>query len=233
MASRLAEVFDDAQLVGKIQRKLPLLFHLAELESSRAGRVGMEVGSKREQILIALLVYKFGEKNVQTNIPITEPDVDVRLFGEPVSIKTVSGTGGVKVVWTVDWQRVEEFCRSYKPKSDMLLVQIKWDSEGGLFLIPKRLQQIVFQQVGRDVYLSVPKRGTNPRGVEISREALRRMMDVGALYATYVAEEDLSEAILVLATTRQHLITINDRQGHEAVLALFDQAITALDPWGK
>lgn len=60
MNTRLAEIFKDKELVEKIQRKLPLLFHLAELEASRAGRVGMEVGSIREQILIALLVYKFG-----------------------------------------------------------------------------------------------------------------------------------------------------------------------------
>ncbi|CAD7771606.1 Restriction endonuclease ThaI [Candidatus Methanoperedenaceae archaeon GB50] len=47
----------------------------------------MEVGSLRERIIISLLIYKFGEANVETEIPITEPEVDVKLFGEPVSIK--------------------------------------------------------------------------------------------------------------------------------------------------
>jgi len=68
MSSRLIEIFDDAKLVNWIKNKLPYLFQLAELESSRAGKIGMEVGSLRERIIIALLIYKFGEANVETNI---------------------------------------------------------------------------------------------------------------------------------------------------------------------
>jgi len=82
----LIEIFEDEKLIRKIRQRLPFLFQLAELESSRAGKIGMEVGSLRERILIALLIYKFGEENVETDIPITEPEVDVRLFGEPISI---------------------------------------------------------------------------------------------------------------------------------------------------
>jgi hypothetical protein len=175
-SSRLVELFEDAGLIEKIQRKLPYLFHLAEQESARGGRVGMEVGSKREQILVALLIYKFGEENVNTSVPITMPEVDVLLYNEPVFIKTITGLGGVKVVWTVDWEKVEEFRRSYEPRSDILLAQIRWGSDGGLFLIPRELQRDVFHDLGRDRYLHIPKRGTNPRGVEIARKALRRML---------------------------------------------------------
>ena len=70
MSSRLIEIFEDTKLVNRIKNKLPYLFQLAELESSRAGKIGMEVGSLRERIIIALLIYKFGEANVETNIPI-------------------------------------------------------------------------------------------------------------------------------------------------------------------
>lgn len=101
MSSRLIEIFEDAELVEKIRRRLPYLFlQLAELESSRAGKLGMEVGSARERVIIALLIYKFGEENVETQIPITEPEVDVKLFGEPISIKTITGKGfgGVKLI---------------------------------------------------------------------------------------------------------------------------------------
>lgn len=91
MTNRIIEIFEDEALIVKIQKRLPYLFELAELESSRAGKVGMEVGSLREKIIIALLIYKFGEKNVETEIPITEPEVDVKLFGYPISIKTVTG----------------------------------------------------------------------------------------------------------------------------------------------
>jgi len=73
MASRLIEIFQDEKLVEKIRKKLPYLFQLAELETSRAGKPGMEVGSLREKIIVALLIYKFGQSNIQTEIPITEP----------------------------------------------------------------------------------------------------------------------------------------------------------------
>ncbi|RLC67524.1 MAG: type II restriction endonuclease subunit R, partial [Chloroflexi bacterium] len=58
MSSRLVEIFEDQKLVQKIKKKLPYLFQLAELESSRAGKIGMEVGSLREKIIVALLIYK-------------------------------------------------------------------------------------------------------------------------------------------------------------------------------
>ena len=81
----------------------------------------MEVGSVREKILVALLMYKFGEKNVKTDIPITGPEVDVKLFGEPVSIKTITGKSycGNKLIWTVDAQKAEEFRENYLPSCDM------------------------------------------------------------------------------------------------------------------
>jgi len=102
--SRLIEIFEDERLVEKTKRRLPYLFQLAEQESSRAGKTGMEVGSVRERIIAALLIYKFGEENVETEIPITQPEVDAKLFGEPVSIKTITGKslGGVKLIWSVD-----------------------------------------------------------------------------------------------------------------------------------
>lgn len=82
MDSKLIEIFTDKNLVEKIKKRLPYLFQLAELESSRAGKTGMEVGSVRERIVVALLIYKFGEANVETEIPITESEVDVKLIKE-------------------------------------------------------------------------------------------------------------------------------------------------------
>ena len=176
MVSRLKEVFEDESLNEKIAEKLPYLFHIAELESSRAGKIGMEVGSLRERILVSLLIYKFGERNVETEIPITEPEIDARLFGYPICIKTITGLGGVKFSWTVDAQKAREFAESYSPKSDILLAQIAWENKGGLFDIPLEAQQRIFRIMGRKRYFVLPKPGTNPRGVEISREALLNLI---------------------------------------------------------
>jgi len=59
MNEKIKEIFCDKELITKIQNKLPKLFHLAELESLRAGKVGMEVGSVR-----ALWAFLIIDKNV-------------------------------------------------------------------------------------------------------------------------------------------------------------------------
>ena len=63
MNSRIIEIFEDEVLVERIRNKLPHLFSIAELESSRAGKIGMEVGSTREKILVDYLSKTFGERN--------------------------------------------------------------------------------------------------------------------------------------------------------------------------
>lgn len=178
MSSRLIEIFEDAKLAEKIKARLPYLFQLAELESSRAGKIGMEVGSAREKIIVALLVYKFGEANVETEVPITEPEVDVKLFGEPVSVKTITGKsfGGVKLIWTVDAEKAKEFQENYYPHCDILLVQVNWNDVGGFYYIPLQVQKRLFDRISRHNYIKLPKAGTNPRGVEFTKEALSKLV---------------------------------------------------------
>jgi len=169
----LLEIFEDKALINRIRRRLPYLYRLAELESSRAGKIGMQVGSVRESIIIALLIYKYGENNVDADISIIEPEVDVKLFGQPVSIKTITGGfTGVKLIWTVDAQKANEFLENYFPCCDILFVRITWNSKGGFYYIPLEVQQRLFKRLGREKYIKLPKPGTNPRGVEISKEAL-------------------------------------------------------------
>ena len=178
MSSRLMEIFEDTKLVNRIKNKLPYLFQLAELESSRAGKIGMEVGYLRERIIIALLIYKYGEANVETEIPITEPEVDVKLFGKPVSIKIITGKGfsGVKLVWTVDAQKAREFRETYYPRCDIILIQINWGSLGGFYYIPLEAQKKLFDRAGRNGYIKLPKPGTNPKVVEITKKALSSLV---------------------------------------------------------
>lgn len=178
MNRHLIEIFEDEELKAKIQAKLPYLFSIAELESSRAGTTGMQVGSLRENVIIALLIYKFGEKNVETWVRITEPEVDLRLFGQPVSIKTIKGKrlSGVKLIWTVDTPKTQEFRENYYPRCDILLVQVNWGGKGGFYYLPLEVQRKVFNAVGRAAYIKLPKPGTNPRGVEITKEALEAIV---------------------------------------------------------
>jgi hypothetical protein len=171
---RITDLFYDEKIVKKIQVRLPELFYIAELESSRAGRVGMEVGSARERILIALLIYKFGVENVRTDIPITTAEVDAYVLGNPLSIKTMTGTmlRSVKLIWTVDATQANKFVQTYSPSCDILFTQINWDLTGGLFFFPKHVQEETLTLIGREKYMNLPKAGNNPRGVEITTIAI-------------------------------------------------------------
>lgn len=179
MSLEIKKLFDDKILVQKIQAKLPQLFQLAELESSRAGKVGMEVGSVREKIITALLIHKFGEKNVETDIPITEAEIDVKLFGNPISIKTITGKNpsGIKLIWTVDAQKAIEFSNHYLPACDMMIVQINWNHLGGLYYITQNIQNEILNNIGKKNYIKLPKQGTNPRGVEMYGEAMKQLIE--------------------------------------------------------
>lgn len=177
MKTSLKNLFTDEKTVKKIQDKLPVLFQLAELDNSRDGKLGMEIGSARERIIIALLIYKFGELNVNTNVAITFAETDAIVFDNPVSIKTITGkkVNGVKLIWTVDAQKALIFSKNYNPSCDILLVQINWNSKGFFYLFPKIAQEEALNKIGREEYIKLPKVGTNPRGVELSGKAVEEL----------------------------------------------------------
>ena len=75
------------------------------------------------------------------------------------------------------------FCDTYVPTCDILLAQINWNNgklegrdKGGLFWIPLDVQKRILQQMGNHNYLTLPKPDTNPRGVEISKKSLKRLL---------------------------------------------------------
>ncbi len=177
MSSVYNKLFDDELIIRRVKNKLPRLFQLAELESSRNGKIGMEIGSVRERILIALLMYKFGIDIVNPDIPITMPEVDVYVDNTPLSIKTITTTSdrytSVKLIWTVDHVKALEFKNTYVPSCDMLLAKIRWNGNGKLLLFTKESQQKILKNLGADKYIKIPKENTNARGVEISAEALK------------------------------------------------------------
>ncbi|KKU44096.1 MAG: hypothetical protein UX60_C0011G0026 [Berkelbacteria bacterium GW2011_GWA2_46_7] len=178
MSSYLEQLFDDKNIIARVKDRMPKMFQLAELESSRAGKIGMEVGTARERIIAALLMYKYGEENVGSDLPITESEADVSLFSEKISIKTITGNlSGVKLAWTVDKQKAREFFDKYYPDIDMLLTQIIWGSTGGFIYIPKIVQQDVYKKLGKNKYFKLPKAKTNPRGVELTKRALELMVN--------------------------------------------------------
>ncbi len=191
MIQELIKMFNDPGTSSRIKSKLPLLFHIANLEATRAGKIGMEVGTIREKILSSLLIYYFGEENVDTRVPATEAETDVLLFGQPISIKTITVTGkgfsGVKLSWTVDAASAQGFTRSYSPGCDLIFARICWGQQGALYYIPKEEQIKIFRAMGVDNYLKLPKPGTNPRGVEITGFALQKLCKRNGTQAIAIA----------------------------------------------
>jgi hypothetical protein len=179
MIKQLVDIFKEEKSIKKIQKKLPVLFRMAELDSQRADKIGMEVGTIRERIIVSYFIYRFGKENVDANIPTTKPEVDVILFDQPISIKTMTGKSfsGVKLSWTVDAASAIRFINTYKPSCDIIFVRIHWDNEGYLYYIPKEVQLEVLNKISKESYLKMPKEGTNPRGVEITGEALRLLIE--------------------------------------------------------
>jgi hypothetical protein len=114
----------------------------------------------------------------------------------------------VKIVWTVDWNKVEEFVRTYEPKYEMLLVIVRWGNTGGFYGIPLQAQREIFEQLGKERYLRIPKRGTNPRGVDISSvavEALLKHPSTKALTIAWSPPDNLTAEELRLAPYKRWL----------------------------
>ena len=177
--NNILQIFEDSELIKKVRNRLPYLFQLAEEECSRAGRIGMQIGSVREQIIIALLIHKFGWDNINTDIPITASEVDVEVFKKPISIKTKTGGGfsGVKIIWTVDRATVLNFLDNYYPSCDTIFIQLIWNGNGGLYFIPLETQIKWMEKLSRHGYIKLPPEGTNPRGVEFTGNALSAMIN--------------------------------------------------------
>jgi len=89
---------------------------------------------------------------VKTDMAPTEPEVDAIVVGAPVSIKTITGKSfrGVKLTWTVDAEKARQYRKHYRPRCDIVLAQICWNSTGGLYFLPAEAQQRAFKALGRD-----------------------------------------------------------------------------------
>jgi len=179
MDSKFLHNLKEKNGLNYIKKYLPKLFQIAELDCSRDGKIGMEVGVVREKIVISLFVKLFTNQHVDTKIKINEKEIDVRCFKEDISIKTITGLKGPKLIWTVDHEKVLEFVKNYSPECSIILVLIDWEQKtdsGGFYYIPKDVQFNVHKKL-KEKYFKLPKQGTNPRGVEMSIEALKNILD--------------------------------------------------------
>ncbi len=104
-------------------------------------------------------------------------------------------------------------------KTTILLAQINWNDTGGFFYIPLKAQKLLFDKIGRRNYIKLPKPGTNPRGVEITKEALSSLV-----------EDSESRRIEISWQMKNYRKKMERKQVH---LALQEESITILHPFTR
>ena len=170
----IIELFNDPQKTTKLTHGLPVAFEMAGLELPSGNPA---VGFLREHAITGFFIHLFGASRVELPEHGNTRGFDIVVCGEPLSIKTVAGDGGVKVIWTVDTSRVErEIDSGYAPDCDMLLTRIYWnENKPSIFYIPLSVQNEIYETLGGDRYLTAHT-GTNHRGISIRAPAMTKLM---------------------------------------------------------
>lgn len=148
------------------------------------------VGLLREQVVLGMLIAFLGGSNVRISESGVEADIDCHVDNQPLSIKTVSFSGGLRLKWTSNAVKAREFMQAYQPLSDLLVIRIAWGNSGSVRYIPLSSQQSTFHRL-RERYLDY-RAGTNTRGVNLSAEAeasLNRHPDSIALPVSWQRSE--------------------------------------------
>jgi hypothetical protein len=173
------DIFTSVEFQDLIKSKLPKLFEIAEVESTRGGKIGMEVGILRERVLTSFFISKVGEDNVDSDSSATENSKDVQVNGDDISIKTFTGSGysGVKIFWTSDTESAKRVMDTYTPKFDLIVANINWGSnKGGLYYVDKQTQRQVMDSVGRNKFLKISS-GSNNRGITYGTDVLKKLLN--------------------------------------------------------
>jgi hypothetical protein len=168
----ISELFDEPW-AGIIRENLPRIFQEINLDNTREDRIGMQVGHQREKAIIGLLAKLFGYNSVNV---VGRSRVNANNL--PLTVITTSSKylSGIKINWTVDAEKSEQYITDYEPDCNILLVHIQWDGLGGLYYIPVEAQQDVILGLGTLLCLKPPKAGTNARGIEIKSQVLKKLM---------------------------------------------------------
>lgn len=172
-------IFTSVEFQDLVKSKLPKLFEIAEVESTRGGKIGMEVGILRERILTSFFISKAGEENVDGDSSATENSKDVQVNGDDISIKTFTGSGysGVKIFWTSDTESAKRVMDNYTPEFDLIVANINWGSnKGGLYYVDKQTQRQVMDSVGRNKFLKISS-GSNNRGITYGTDVLKKLLN--------------------------------------------------------
>lgn len=179
--SVIAKAFDDPSFKAKVRDELPSLFREARQEALEFNNIFI-VGNFRKQKLMKLLIEYFGEDVIDFSSTRDLPGIDAKVDSSFISIKTIRENNLVKIIWGSDRVKMLERIENYVPNSNVLLVKINWEMEekyqpSGLFWIPIKAQLRVFKRVGKNEYFKPPREGTNSRGVPMTNQVLKILLN--------------------------------------------------------
>ncbi len=166
MSKLVRQLLTGAKYIEVIRQKLPPAFQIVEDELKGNPAVGL----LREQVILGMLIAFLGEDKVVVVPSGVNPDIDCYIESEPLSIKTVSFSGGIRLKWTSNALKAEEFIDSYEPIGHLLVIRIAWGKTGTIRFIPLDVQKGVFLRIGVAGYLDY-RSSTNTRGVNLSQVA--------------------------------------------------------------
>ena len=164
----IIDLFYDNKKANKLTKGLPKAFEMINLELPGNPAVGI----LREHAIIGFFRDELHEGKIEIPDCGNVRGFDVIVCNHKLSIKTVTKNGDIKVLWTVDNDKVDiEIGGHYQPDCDIFLVQIYWNEiKDSVFYIPLEVQSEVFNKLSSNNYLKSSK-STNNRGIALSKKA--------------------------------------------------------------
>lgn len=157
------KLFKDEEFKCYMQHNWPYFAMVSNNMCLQKGQLGQECGKMRERAILYLFRRFLGESIHHCwlndyDIGVNEKGRDVVLYGEDVSIKTISygknSFNQLKVSWIEDKTMAQNFESKWIPEYDLLLCRIKWASpDEGFYYIDRKTQNKVikrFKEINQD-----------------------------------------------------------------------------------
>jgi hypothetical protein len=167
----------------KYVKGLITLYQSSQMECSRSSGLTPEVGSSRERDLIASFVSNL-ELNVNYNIT-NDKEEDVIINDLKLSIKHSSNKSksqsGIKIIWTVDSEKRNEFLKNFTFNCDIIIVYVRFSEildKGELeiiFIRKEKLSEIHnnFKLSEKNVFKCLDG---NSRGIEFDKKFFEEIL---------------------------------------------------------
>ena len=159
------------------------LYQSSQTECSRSTGLTPEVGSSRERDLIASF-YSNPLLNVNFDIS-NDKEEDVTINNNNISIKHSSNKNisksGIKIIWTVDNEKQNEFLKHFTFKCDLIIVFVRFDKiieNGHIEIIYISRSELIHQQTNSYIRKETIFKCLegNSRGIEFEKKFFEKII---------------------------------------------------------